>query len=213
MPPKSKAEALTVASLKQIWESELLPSIKKEFKTDFDNIKDEIKVLNDKCVKIEGSQGYFDNFKESLQTNKKHVAEASRKIKKLGERKQTAEDNIYDQQVLIDNVQQYQRRDCIEITEVPVFSLADNPKRTAVEIGEMMGIDVTKHHISTAHRLPSTKEMPNRIIAKFVHRDRKDEFFKRRSKLTGKKSKDILVLLMSMENQSTSQTKSTVMNR
>ena len=76
----------------------------------------------------------------------------------------------------------------------------------------MMGIDVTKHHISTAHRLPSTKEMPNRIIVKFVHRDRKDEFFKRRSKLTGKKSKDILVLLMSMENQSTSQTKSTVMN-
>ena len=121
MPPKSKAEALTVASLKQIWESELLPSIRKEFKTDFDNIKDEIKVLNDKCVKIEGSQGYFDNFKESLQTTKKHVAEASRKIKKLGERIQTAEDNIYDQQVLIDNVQQYQRRDCIEITEVPVF--------------------------------------------------------------------------------------------
>ena len=56
---------------------------------DFDNIKDEIKALNDKCAKIEQSQGYlltdFDNFKESLQTTKKHVAEASQKIKKLEE--------------------------------------------------------------------------------------------------------------------------------
>ena len=54
-----------------------------------------------------------------------------------------------------------------------------------------MGIDVTEHHISTAHRLPSTKKMPNRIIAKYVHRDKKDKFYKRQSQLPGKKSKDI----------------------
>ena len=110
--------------------------------------------------------------------------------KSLFKRIQTAEDNIYDQQVLIDNVQQYQQCNCIEIAGVPV-SPADNPKRIVVEIREMMGIDVTEHDISTAHRLPSTKKMPNRIIAKFVHRDKKDEFYKRRSQLTGKKSKDI----------------------
>ena len=132
----------------------------------------------------------YDNFKESLQTVKKHVSETSQKIKNLEERLQTTEDNTYNQQVLVDNVQQYQRRDCIEITEVPVLP-TDNPKQIVVEVGELMGIDVTEDHISTAHRLPSTKKVPNGIIAEFVHRDKKEEFYKRQRQLTGKKSIDI----------------------
>ena len=50
MPPKQKVESLTVESLKNIWESDLLPNIKKEFKIEFDNVKGEIKVLNIKCA-------------------------------------------------------------------------------------------------------------------------------------------------------------------
>ena len=185
---------MTVESLKNIWERDLLPSIKKEFKIEFDNIKGEITALNIKCADIERSQNYlskdYDNFKESLQTVKKHVSETSQKIKNLEERLQTTEDNTYNQQVLVDNVQQYQRRDCIEITGVPVLP-TDNPKQIVVEVGELMGIDVTEDHISTAHRLPSTKKVPNRIIAKFVYRDKKEEFYKRRRQFTGKKSIDI----------------------
>ena len=99
MPPKQKVESLTIESLKNIWESELLLSIKKEFKIEFDNIKSEIKALNIKCAEIERSQNYlskdYDNFKESLQTVKKHVSETSQKIKNLEERLQTTEDNTY----------------------------------------------------------------------------------------------------------------------
>jgi hypothetical protein len=55
-----------------------------------------------------------------------------------------------------------------------------------------MGVEITQEHISTAHRLPSTRKVKERFIVKFVHRDTKDEFYKKRSKLAGKKSKDLL---------------------
>jgi phage anti-repressor protein len=87
----------------------------------------------------------------------------------------------------MDNIEQYLRHDCIEITGIPTV-LQDNPKQIAVELGEMLGIDVTKH-ISIAHRLPPTRKIRNRIIVKFVHRNMKKEFYKRQSKLIGKKSK------------------------
>ena len=90
----------------------------------------------------------------------------------------------------MDNIEQYLRCDCIEITGIPTVS-QDNPKQIAVELGEMLGIEVTEHHISIAHCLPPTRKIRNRIIVKFVHRNMKEEFYKRRSKLIGEKSKDI----------------------
>lgn len=66
------------------------------------------------------------------------------------------------------SIQRYQRCNCIEITGVPV-SPTEDLKRIVVEVGEMMGIEVNKNHISVGHRLPATKKVPNRIIANFVH--------------------------------------------
>jgi hypothetical protein len=61
----------------------------------------------------------------------------------------------------------------------------EDPKRITVEVGQLMGIDVSESHISIAHRLPATRKVLNRIIAKFVHRE------KSTSQLRGKSSKDI----------------------
>lgn len=67
MPPKQ--EYLTASSLKQIWEKERLPSIKKEIKAELDGIKDKIKGHSMKCTDIKRLQGYlsteFDNFRIS----------------------------------------------------------------------------------------------------------------------------------------------------
>ena len=180
MPPKAKVEYLTIDTLKLIWENDFLPSIKNEFQSQLESVRGEIKTLSKKCIDIEKSQNFmsreFENLKESLQTTKKHVTEAVQSIKKLEMRLEAAEKAIYDQQVLTDSLQQYQRRDCIEITGVP-STPDEDPKRITVEVGQLMGIDVSESHISIAHRLPATRKVPNRIIAKFVHRDKKDEFF------------------------------------
>jgi hypothetical protein len=192
MPPKK--ETLTVDALKQLWESEFLPSIRSEFKKEIDHIKRELNSLTQKCNEIEKSQSFlateYDNVKTSIQTTKKEVMETAKSLKEVEVKIKSADDRIYDQDTRMDNIEQYLRRDCIEITGIPTVS-QDNPKQIAVELGEMLGIEVTEHHISIAHRLPPTRKIRNRIIVKFVHRNMKEEFYKRRSKLIGKKSKDI----------------------
>ena len=87
----------------------------------------------------------------------------------------------------IDGMQQYLRRDCLEITGIPVLPL-DNPKQLVQELGSLIDVDINEDQISTAHRLPDTKKVKNRIIVKFVHRDKREEIYKRRRNLSGKKS-------------------------
>ena len=70
---------------------------------------------------------------------------------------------------------------CVEIIGVPT-SQVDDPKQIAVEIGHFMGVKIEKQHISTAHRLPPTRKVKDRLIVKFVRRDIRDAFYKQRIK-------------------------------
>ena len=78
-------------------------------------------------------------------------------------------------------------RDCIEITGIPVLPL-DNPKQLVLELGSLIGVSISEDQISTAHRLPDTKKVQNQIIVKFVQRDKREEFYKKKKNLIGKKS-------------------------
>ena len=200
MPPKgSKSSNLTTDALRILWADEFLPSIRKEFKTEIDKVKEEISVLTAKCIEIEASQTFlskeYDNFTSTLQTTKQNVLEASNRLK-AAEDKLQAIDNIIDEQ---DDLQQYIRRDCVEIIGVPTPQV-DDPKQIAVEIGHLMGVEIEKQHISTAHRLPPTRKVKDRLIVKFVHRDIRDAFYNQRSKLMGKKSNDLPLLNREYEN-------------
>ena len=67
MPPKgSKSSNLTTDALRMLWTDEFLPSIRKEFKTEIDKVKEEISVLTAKCIEIEASHTFlskeYDNF-------------------------------------------------------------------------------------------------------------------------------------------------------
>ncbi len=196
MPPKlrNNAESLTIDSIKELWVKEFLPSIQKELRSEIEDLKSKITSVAAKCDEIESSQKYlsseYDNFKRSLQGTKKEVTDIKRSIEGLEGRVNRNENDLYNSNVVLDDVQQYLRRDCIEITGIPP-PLLDSPKQLAVQVGEMIGLNVTEDHISTAHRLPPTKKVKNRIIVKFVHRDMKEAFYKNRSKLIGKKSKDV----------------------
>lgn len=66
------------------------------------------------------------------------------------------------------------RRDCLGITGIPVIPL-DNPNRLVVELFSALDIDLNEQEISTAHRLPATKKVKERIIVKFVRRDKRNE--------------------------------------
>ena len=55
-------------------------------------------------------------------------------------------------------------------------------------MGQLIGATIDKQNISIAHRLPDTKSKKDRFIVKFVLREKRDEFYKSRKHLGGKKA-------------------------
>ena len=135
---------------------EFLPSIKEEIEAN-DVMKREIESLTAKSNDIENSKkllpSEYDSLKDSLQGTKKDISEVPKTLKCLNDRIGVSKQNLHEAEETLDSVQQYLCRDCIEITEIPTPPKND-PTQIAVQVGEMRGISVSEHHISTAHRLP-----------------------------------------------------------
>ena len=53
-------------------------------------------------------------------------------------------------------------------------------------------MQLNENSISTAHRLPDTKKIKNRIVVKFVHKDTREKVYKKRASLMRKSTKDLL---------------------
>lgn len=92
---------------------------------------------------------------------------------------------MYRVDCVIDEMQQYSRRDCLEITGIPVLS-NDSPKQLVKEIGSLIDVQINDNHIAAAHRLPDTAKARHRMIVKFVHRAKREEMYKKRRNLAGK---------------------------
>ena len=129
----------------------------------------------------------YDTVLGILQATKKQIAELEVNIKENVDQISTLQEADYEKDCTIDAMQQYLRRDCIEITGIPILPL-DNPKQLVQELGSLIDVSVSEDQISTAHRLPDTKKVKNRIIVKFVQRDKREEFYKKKKNLVGKKS-------------------------
>ena len=86
----------------------------------------------------------------------------------------------------IDVIEQYGRRQNLEFKGVPVTE-DENVTNTVIEISKLLGVEITKTDISTAHRLATkhpkngaTSSVPPAIIARFVRRDIRNEICNRR---------------------------------
>ena len=88
----------------------------------------------------------------------------------------------YEVEVKLDELGQYTRRDCLEITGIPVVT-NDNPALLVKEMSEIMGVNLNVNDISIAHRLPPTKKVKDRLIVKFTRREKRDEIYSTRKNL------------------------------
>ena len=95
--------------------------------------------------------------------------------------------SVYDAEAGMDSIQQYSRRDCLEISGILKLPL-DSPANLIQEMVQLIGVTIDKQDISIAHRLPNTKGKKDRFIVKFVRREKRDEFYKSRKHLGGKKA-------------------------
>ena len=120
----------------------------------------------------------------------------------------------------LNDLQQYQRRDCCEITGIP-FQQDENTNDLVIKIGSLMGLKLAAENISVSHRLPGRKESYSsrlsvttrssgrnvdlslqfpKIIVKFVRRETKELFYKSRKMLFGKTTKDLGLARLSDNN-------------
>ena len=187
---------LNVNDLRKIWKEEFLPSIKRELKSELEALRTSIKTLTARVDGIEKSQSFISEKYESvLKTLKslnqttntlgKKDAELTKIADSLAERANRVEQAVYRIECAIDEVQQYSRRDCLEITGIPILP-EENPKQLIKEIGTLIDVNVEDANLAAAHRLPDTKNVKHRLIVKFVHRDKREEMYKKRRNLIGK---------------------------
>ena len=173
-----------------LWRDELLPSIHKLIKTENKQIHDKISDLNMRFIKLEESQQFlsnkYDEILQSLQSTKKNILDHEQRITNaVGEIGHIREIN-YQQDVAIDDMQQYLRRDCLEITGIPTVP-DENTTGLVIELASAIGVNLDDKDISIAHRLPESRKVKDRLIVKFTRRVKRDEVYKKRSILKKQK--------------------------
>ena len=90
----------------------------------------------------------------------------------------------------MDELEQYARRECVEITGIPIVP-NDSPALLVKEMSEIMGVNLYENDISIAHRLPPTKKVKDRLIVKFTRGGKRDEKYSKRKNLKSKRTKDL----------------------
>ena len=193
-------QGLSAKELRRIWNNEFLPSIRREIKTEILELKSSIKALTERCNELEKSQDFvskkYDTAIAALQSvkseisnlDKKHTTIVNSLEEKLGELAGTTDrqdQSLYRVESALDETQQYLRRDCLEINGIPISSY-ENPNQLVKEVGLLAGVEIDHRHIAAAHKLPDSKNVKNRLIVKFIQRDKREELYKHRKNLVGK---------------------------
>ena len=103
---------------------------------------------------------------------KSQIKEIKEDINKLG-------NDGFNVEVKLDELEQYARGDCLEITGITVVP-NDSPALLVKEMSEIMGVNLNENDLSIAHRLPPTKKLKDRLIFKFTRREKRDEIDSKR---------------------------------
>jgi len=184
----------TKENVTELWNNELLPTIRREIKAELEPLKLDIAALVKRLDSIEASQSflsskYDDVLRSIANVNQKHqkltrqVSDARQEIDRL-------KDDGYDLEVRLDELAQYARRDSLEITGNPIVP-NDNREKLVTELAEVMGVHVKQEDISIAHRLRPTKNVKDRVIVKFIATTKREEVYKKRLALRSKTAKDL----------------------
>lgn len=187
-------EALTKESFLELWRKELLPNIKNEIAVQTQAIKEELSDLKERMKSIEKAQEFlsskYDSVSQVLQSIKKQLASTEKSVIKQQDEMLKLQTKVSEVDAIVDELQQYSRRDCLEISGIPRLP-NDEPNKIIMELGDIIGVQMSESDISVAHRLPDSKKTKDRTIVKFTRRQKKDEFYSRRSRLIGKQSTDL----------------------
>ena len=146
-------------------------------------------------VELKQSQEFVcqkhDEFKAEYDRIRKAKNNNDAKISELKVRTLANENAVNLELEKLDNLEQYGRRNNLEIEGVPPNS-NENVDEIVVEVAKLIGVEIKQDDISVAHRLPeknkvhnsdsrSVRTKPPTIIARFVGRGTRNAIYKRRS--------------------------------
>ena len=194
----AKSTPLTADSFMELWKTQLLPSIREEIREEItrqmQSIKGELQALDERYSSIEQSQQFlgkkYDELLQSLQATKQSISSTTSMVKTQQDAISSNCEEIAKLQNLIDEHEQYSRRDCLEVIGIPKTPDED-PAHLVAEVGKLVGMDIDERDISIAHRLPDQKSVKDRLIVKFTKRTTRDALYRSRTRLTSKSVKDL----------------------
>lgn len=130
----------------------------------------------------------YDEVISQLQLANSRISQQSTNIKNVQEELNKVKKQTLDASYQAEELAQYIRRDCLEISGVPP-SESYSSNDIVRSVGKLIGIQVADADISTAHPVPSfkTNALP-KIVVKFVRRDVRNRFYANRRKLVTKKA-------------------------
>ena len=147
-----------------------------------------LKILEDRCENFEQSLQFVN---KQYEDQKKITENLIKKQTKLEDLNNQLSNTIGDlkkelakQNKAVNDLEQYGRRDCIEVSGVPP-SESENPEQIVTKIIKEIGVDVTEKDFVACHRVVKAKGDPI-IIAKFLNRKIKERVMSQRRNLKGK---------------------------
>lgn len=162
--------------------------------------------INQRLNSIEDSMNFINEQFEAMRAKVASLEEENRGLKlengALKSQLNVITDKLREHESMLDDQEQYLRRECVEIKGIPVQDDEDT-NDIVIQVAQLAGVDVQDEDISISHRLPANNKAwkdndgvthppsPPIIIAKFVRRDLKDAIYRARFKLKDKTTRDL----------------------
>lgn len=182
---------ITAQQLESILENKLKKALAPLSKS-LEEVKESMSFINDKYDELFLKMTeYEEERKAIIIENKSLKAELLDSVKQLKSLTNS-----------LNNLEQYTRRDCVEIKGIPV-SEHEQTNDIVMKLGKMIKVNLSRDDISTSHRLPvkrfkaggdtDTVKSQNTpaIIVKFVKRDVRESFYRARKYLKDLSTRDL----------------------
>lgn len=159
--------------------------------------------LEDKLAPLIQSIKFMSGKFDELKIKTSELEESNKIIRKENQHLQqelaTLKNELKQQAIVIDNQEQYSRRECLEIRGIPV-TREENTSEIVQKIGKLVNVEINKADISISHRIRSNPEFQRRgenmstppvIIVKFTSRETRDKLYRARNKLKNHTTTDL----------------------
>ena len=157
-----------------------------------EKIFNQLKKQEKEVEEIKASQTFLNKKFEELKSNVEEINSLNIDTKFQNTKKKVIEleSKIEKETTLRDELEQYGRRDNLEINGIPV-SPNENTNEIIKEVAQKLNIKLLDSDISTSHRIPAMNGKHPAIIVKFSNRDKRNIIFSNRRNLHSKKDYNI----------------------